>query len=141
MASLHLYSGYNAPIDEHGGEQMLTNDQIASHLEAIAEKLRGPENKITRHAQFLARVWMEDDDVLNCSFCGKNQRQIEKLIAGPGVYICNECATVCAEILLDHWGMELHLPFACSCEEADDHTSVVKKSSAPVCETAQAAEH
>lgn len=39
------------------------------------------------------------DKSLNCSFCGKNRDQVEKLIAGPGVYICNECITISYEIL------------------------------------------
>ena len=38
---------------------------------------------------------------LNCSFCGKNRDDVEKLIAGPSVYICNECITVSYEILDD----------------------------------------
>jgi ATP-dependent Clp protease ATP-binding subunit ClpX len=36
---------------------------------------------------------------LKCSFCGKHQRQVNKLIAGPGVYICNECVDLCNEII------------------------------------------
>jgi ATP-dependent Clp protease ATP-binding subunit ClpX len=36
---------------------------------------------------------------LTCSFCGKHQRQVKKLIAGPGVYICNECIDLCVEII------------------------------------------
>ena len=36
---------------------------------------------------------------LTCSFCGKHQRQVTKLIAGPGVYICNECIDRCLEII------------------------------------------
>ena len=36
---------------------------------------------------------------LTCSFCGKHQRQVNKLIAGPGVYICNECVDLCVEII------------------------------------------
>ena len=38
---------------------------------------------------------------LHCSFCGKNQDEVEKLIAGPAVFICNECVTLCADILHD----------------------------------------
>ena len=34
-----------------------------------------------------------------CSFCGKGKGQVEKLIAGPGVYICNECVGLCREII------------------------------------------
>jgi ATP-dependent Clp protease ATP-binding subunit ClpX len=36
---------------------------------------------------------------LTCSFCGKHQRQVNKLIAGPGVYICNECVDLCVQII------------------------------------------
>jgi hypothetical protein len=36
---------------------------------------------------------------LKCSFCGKTKEQVEKLIAGPGVYICSECVDLCNEIL------------------------------------------
>jgi ATP-dependent Clp protease ATP-binding subunit ClpX len=36
---------------------------------------------------------------LRCSFCGKHQRKVNKLIAGPGVYICNECVDLCVEII------------------------------------------
>ena len=39
-----------------------------------------------------------------CSFCGKNQTQVEKLIAGPDVYICNECVALCNEIMEDELG-------------------------------------
>jgi ClpX C4-type zinc finger len=38
-------------------------------------------------------------DRLNCLFCGKMQKQVKKLIAGPGVYICEECVHLCCEIL------------------------------------------
>jgi len=37
--------------------------------------------------------------LLNCSFCGKNQKQVKKLIAGPNVYICDECVDLCNEII------------------------------------------
>ncbi len=41
------------------------------------------------------------DESLNCSFCGKSQNDVGKLIAGPGVYICNECIGICNEIIND----------------------------------------
>ena len=40
-----------------------------------------------------------DSRALKCSFCGKNQEQVKKLIAGPGVYICDECVDLCTEII------------------------------------------
>ncbi|MFV0451273.1 MAG: ATP-dependent Clp protease ATP-binding subunit ClpX [Propioniciclava sp.] len=41
----------------------------------------------------------ETSDLLKCSFCGKSQKQVRKLIAGPGVYICDECIELCNEII------------------------------------------
>ena len=41
----------------------------------------------------------ETNEQLLCSFCGKSQRQVKKLIAGPGVYICDECIDLCNEII------------------------------------------
>jgi len=41
----------------------------------------------------------EGGDLLKCSFCGKSQKQVIKLIAGPGVYICDECISLCNEII------------------------------------------
>ncbi|MGO1326149.1 MAG: ClpX C4-type zinc finger protein, partial [Brevibacterium aurantiacum] len=38
-------------------------------------------------------------DLLKCNFCGKSQKQVRKLIAGPGVYICDECIGLCNEII------------------------------------------
>ena len=43
----------------------------------------------------------DDDKMLKCSFCGKPQNRVRKLIAGPGVYICDECIGVCTSILDD----------------------------------------
>ena len=45
-----------------------------------------------------------DDNEIRCSFCGKSQSQVKRLVAGPDVYICNECIDVCGEIL--HEGEE-----------------------------------
>ena len=54
-------------------------------------------------------------ELLKCSFCGKSQKQVKKLIAGPGVYICDECIDLCNEIIEEELteGEELsfeHLP-------------------------------
>lgn len=55
------------------------------------------------------------DDMLRCSFCGKSQNEVKKLIAGPTVYICNECIDICIEIITDDAeqqaiGARPHLP-------------------------------
>jgi len=45
---------------------------------------------------------------LKCSFCGKVQEQVKKLIAGPGVYICDECVELCNEIIEEELNEESH---------------------------------
>jgi ATP-dependent Clp protease ATP-binding subunit ClpX len=42
-----------------------------------------------------------DDKKISCSFCGKSQEEVKKLIAGPNVYICNECVVLCKDILVE----------------------------------------
>ena len=43
----------------------------------------------------------DDKKSLRCSFCGKHQDQVQRLIAGPGAYICNECVHLCMGVLGD----------------------------------------
>src|SRR5687767_7695421 len=47
----------------------------------------------------MARIGDGGGELLKCSFCGKSQKQVKKLIAGPGVYICDECIDLCNEII------------------------------------------
>ena len=49
----------------------------------------------------------EDKVQLKCSFCGKLQEQVKKLVAGPGVYICDECIELCNEIIEEELGEEI----------------------------------
>ncbi|MBM3827666.1 MAG: ATP-dependent Clp protease ATP-binding subunit ClpX [Actinobacteria bacterium] len=46
----------------------------------------------------------DSGEILKCSFCGKSQKQVKKLIAGPGVYICDECIDLCNEIIEEEVG-------------------------------------
>jgi ATP-dependent Clp protease ATP-binding subunit ClpX len=48
----------------------------------------------------------EEKGQLKCSFCGKSQEQVRKLVAGPGVYICDECIELCTEIVEEELGHE-----------------------------------
>lgn len=57
----------------------------------------------------------ESSDLVKCSFCGKSQKQVRKLIAGPGVYICTECIELCNEIVEEELaeieeGVDFELP-------------------------------
>ena len=51
----------------------------------------------------------DGNEQLLCSFCGKSQRQVKKLIAGPGVYICDECIDLCNEIIDEELTAPAHL--------------------------------
>jgi len=53
----------------------------------------------------------ESGDLLKCSFCGKSQKQVKKLIAGPGVYICDECIDLCNEIIEEELSETSDVPF------------------------------
>ncbi len=48
----------------------------------------------------------DNNKSVRCAFCGKTQDQVKRLIAGPGVYICDECVTLCNEIISEELGME-----------------------------------
>ena len=48
--------------------------------------------------------WGTGGDMIHCSFCGKSQKQVKKLIAGPGVYICDECIDLCNDIIVEEMG-------------------------------------
>ncbi|SDG47304.1 ATP-dependent Clp protease ATP-binding subunit ClpX [Klenkia brasiliensis] len=58
----------------------------------------------------MARIG-ESGDLLKCSFCGKSQKQVKKLIAGPGVYICDECIELCNEIIEEELSESSDLKF------------------------------
>ena len=87
---------------------------IANHTGQSLEKVtRDTERDYFMSAPEAARVWdhrpgdrqalmarpTDTNEQLLCSFCGKSQRQVKKLIAGPGVYICDECIDLCNEII------------------------------------------
>jgi ATP-dependent Clp protease ATP-binding subunit ClpX len=53
----------------------------------------------------------EGGELLKCSFCGKSQKQVKKLIAGPGVYICDECIDLCNEIIEEEFSESTEVAF------------------------------
>ena len=70
----------------------------------------------------------DKDDALRCSFCGKHQQEVKKLIAGPAVYICNECVDICNEIIVDD-------------QHVNERTEQVDESSGTHAATAQSIEY
>lgn len=57
-----------------------------------------PTRVVRQGGEIVSRIG-DGADLLKCSFCGKSQKQVKKLIAGPGVYICDECIDLCNEII------------------------------------------
>ena len=51
----------------------------------------------------------DDKGQLKCSFCGKMQEQVKKLVAGPGVYICDECIELCNEIIEEEFSEDVDI--------------------------------
>ncbi len=54
----------------------------------------------------MAKRSSDKTEALRCSFCGKSQEEVRKLIAGPQVYICDECVELCNEIMMEEWNEE-----------------------------------
>ena len=73
-----------------------------------------------------------NDKDIRCSFCGKHSGEVERMIAGPGVYICNECIELCNDVLND----EPPMPRS----ERHSHSSSRKSASAPQQEIPKPAE-
>jgi len=49
----------------------------------------------------------DDKELIRCSFCGKSQDHVRKIVAGPNVYICDECVSLCHDIILEEFGSEV----------------------------------
>jgi len=54
---------------------------------------------ISRTLHQMTRTALKEAEIPMCSFCDKRMRSVEKLIAGPGVFICNECIDLCVEVI------------------------------------------
>ncbi|MGA7269568.1 MAG: ATP-dependent Clp protease ATP-binding subunit ClpX [Acidimicrobiia bacterium] len=64
----------------------------------------------------------EGGELLKCSFCGKSQKQVKRLIAGPGVYICDECIDLCNEIIEEEFSSEEEFSFTELPKPAEIHS-------------------
>lgn len=67
-------------------------------------------NKVFQGVKILFK-FNDEKGQLKCSFCGKTQEQVRKLVAGPGVYICDECIELCTEIVEEELGTEEEIEF------------------------------
>ena len=66
-------------------------------IQQLHERLRAEASQKTTHSRKLMEN--KDNNKLSCTFCGKGQEEVRKLIAGPSVYICDECVDLCNDII------------------------------------------
>ena len=96
-------------MEEKEEEQLLDAMKAMKNVDwkkviKVLAKIQQTEAKDDGELNKLLDKWQDVyDDVfkepLKCSFCNKNQHEVNRLIAGPGVYICDECVELCCEIL------------------------------------------
>lgn len=72
-------------------------------LQRLEDRLTGKINMAEYDVKKIDPAFVEETKAkgVRCSFCGKNQYHVERIIAGPNVYICNECVELCDEVLQD----------------------------------------
>ena len=83
-------------------EATLSEDQliwIETTLASLSNKLNDLHGALTQAFKRLLRVARGRSSTLYCSFCGKSQHEVKKLVAGPKVCICNECTDLCHGIV------------------------------------------
>lgn len=76
-------------------------DRYIKNLVRIEQAERGvawAEKEVKRE---MCKIGAEDTDTCRCSFCGKSSDEVDRMIAGTGVYICSECIELCGEILVE----------------------------------------
>ena len=95
-----LSAQLQSPLRLKGREARPSNKQSSGRVSPCRNLSDGAYNgtKRRRESSVVARPTDSNEQLL-CSFCGKSQRQVKKLIAGPGVYICDECIDLCNEII------------------------------------------
>lgn len=71
--------------------------KLRSYLK-VREELKVAQSEVAKITRRLSGK-QPTKDVLYCSFCAKTQHEVKKLIAGPGVYVCDECVVLCNEIM------------------------------------------
>ena len=96
-------------MEKKDEEQLLEAMKVMKNVDwkkviKVLAKIQQTEGKDDEELNKLLDKWeVVYDDVfkepLKCSFCNKTQHEVRKLIAGPGVYICDECVELCCEIL------------------------------------------
>ena len=79
-------------------------DRVVRQRERSRDPMQGAGAGATGEARLMKK--RDDDANLSCSFCGKSQQEVKKLIAGPTVYICDECIELCNDIIAEECGQD-----------------------------------
>jgi ATP-dependent Clp protease ATP-binding subunit ClpX len=74
-------------------------------------KPSAPRRLVEEEGEGFVAKFGDGGDLVKCSFCGKSQKQVKKLIAGPGVYICDECIDLCNDIIAEELAESTELSF------------------------------
>ena len=77
----------------------LVRTRAARTGESYSTSLQRLRDRKTEEPPMTDTETPEAPEIFSCSFCGKSQKDVKKLIAGPGSYICDECVALCAEII------------------------------------------
>src|SRR3990170_940714 len=84
-----------------GGFQGQATD-IEIHAREIL-KMKGSLKRPKKDQHFMANQNKGKEGEIRCSFCGKSRTEVKRLIAGPSIYICNECVNLCNDIIAEEW--------------------------------------
>lgn len=90
-------------LDEGISKQLASPNEVnaAAFLNRFKTLLAYLDSRLSEDfgAQWETQPYEEDQAQIRCSFCGKTEPEVDKIIAGPGVFICNECIRTCAGAL------------------------------------------
>jgi len=92
------WTGRPPPSASNSSSPSTTRNNTTAASCQAEHRQEGHAMRITKRA---LRPWSSATHTPTCSFCGKQQHQARKLIAGPGVYICNECIDLCTQIIAE----------------------------------------
>lgn len=97
-------SGLELSIDRARGEIVLASREVLTPADFEGGEDEDPASLFRMAVDSaVARVWdhVDPSRLMRCSFCEKRQHEVRRLIAGPTSYICDECITLCAEIIAE----------------------------------------
>jgi ClpX C4-type zinc finger len=96
-----------ALLEQHHVRLITLADLLAGAVDARLEPVHRSEEGV------MSKSWPGRRVAVRCSFCGRDKEQVRKLVAGPGVYICDQCVELCNQVLADAGGQDTPPTQAC----------------------------